>query len=85
MTPKESTLTSLDDSIDELKKSIESVNDPKLKKELEKTLSNLVKARGKMNPCKPMGSIYVALLPFIIIFVMIGGYYFARRERAAQK
>ncbi|MEW6708977.1 MAG: hypothetical protein AB1403_04075 [Candidatus Riflebacteria bacterium] len=85
MTPKESTLTSLDDSIDELKKSIESVNDPKLKKELEKTLSNLVKARGRMNPCKPMGSIYVVFIPFIIIFVMIGGYYFARRERTTQK
>ncbi len=81
MTPKESTLSSLDNSIEELKKSIDSVNDPALKKDLEKTLNSLIKARGKMNPCKPIGSIYMVIIPFVIIFVLIGGYYFARKER----
>jgi hypothetical protein len=84
MTPKESTLSSLDNSIEELKKSIESVNDPVVKGDLEKTLNNLKKARAKMSPGKPMGSIYVALIPFIIVFVLVGGYYFSRRERYGQ-
>lgn len=82
--PRESTLSSLDNSIEELKKSITSVSDPALKKDLEKTLNSLMKARGKMNPGKPMGSIYMVIIPFVVIFVMIGGYYFARKERCGQ-
>jgi hypothetical protein len=85
MPPRESTLSSLDISIEELKKSIASVSDPALKKDLEKTLNNLMKARAKMNPGKPMRSIYFAIIPFVAIFVMVGGYYFSRRIRSGQK
>ena len=80
MTPKESTLSSLDNSIEELKKSIDTVSEPSLKKDLEKTLNNLMKARAKMNPCKPVSGFYLIIVPFVLIFVMIGGYYFARKE-----
>jgi hypothetical protein len=85
MTPKESTLSSLDNSIEELKKSIDSINDPSVKKDLEKTLNNLMKARAKMSPCKPVRSIYFVIIPFVAIFVMIGSYYFARKERNGAK
>lgn len=85
MTPKESTLASLDNSIEELKKSINSVSDPTVKRDLEKTLNSLVKARAKMNPGKPMGSIYFAIIPFIIVFVLLGGYYFAKKEKISGK
>lgn len=82
MTPKESTLASLDNSIDELKKSIDSVNDTAVKKDLEKTLNNLKKARAKMTPGKPMGSLYVAIIPFIIVFLLLGTYFFTKRNNA---
>lgn len=85
MTPKESTLASLDNSIEELKKSINSVSDPAVKKDLEKTLSSLIKARAKMTPGKPMGSMYFAIIPFIMVFVLLGGYYFARKEKLCRK
>jgi hypothetical protein len=80
MTPKESTLASLDNSIDELKKSIDSVNDTAVKKDLERTLNNLKKARDKMTPGKPMGSLYVAIIPFIIVFLLLGTYFFTKRN-----
>lgn len=78
MTMKESTLESLDNAIAELKNSIKSVSDAEVRKELEKTLKNLVKAREKMNPAKPFTSFYVVALPFVLIFVMTGIYYFSR-------
>ena len=80
MTPKESTLSSLDNSIEELKRSIDSVSEPSLKKDLEKTLNNLMKARAKMNPGKPVSGFYMVIIPFVLIFVLVGGYYFARKE-----
>lgn len=81
MTPKESTLASLDNSIEELKKSINSVNDPVVKKDLEKTLNNLMKAREKMGPARQVKSVYFALIPLVAVFVLLGGYYFARKEK----
>lgn len=78
MTMKESTLESLDNAIAELKNSIKSVSDAEVRKELEKTLKNLVKAREKMNPAKPFTSFYVVALPFVLIFVLTGIYYFSR-------
>lgn len=81
MTPKESTLTSLDKSIEELKSSIEGVSDPAVRKDLEKTLNNLKKARARMNPAKPVRSIYSVIMPFVAVFVLVGAYYFACRER----
>lgn len=81
MTPKESTLSSLDSSIEELKKSIATVKNSALKKNLEKTLNNLVKAREKMNPNKPNSNIYMVIIAFVIIFVLIASYYFAQKER----
>ncbi len=81
MTMKESTLESLDNAIAELKSSIKNVSDSDVRKELEKTLKNLVKAREKMNPAKPFTSFYLVSLPFVLIFVLTGIYYFSRLIR----
>lgn len=78
MTMKESTLESLDNAIVELRNSIKNVSDPEIRKELERTLKNLLKAREKMNPAKPFTSIYVVAVPFVLIFAMTGIYYFLR-------
>lgn len=78
MTVKETTLESLDKAIIELRNSINSISDTEVRKELEKSLKNLLKAREKMNPAKPFTSLYVVALPFVIIFVMTGIYYFSR-------
>lgn len=76
---RETSLASLDEAIAELKTSIKSVSDTEVRKELEKTLKNLARAREKMNPAKPFHSIYVVAIPFVLIFVMIGAYYFSRQ------
>ncbi len=78
MTMKETTLESLDNAIAELKNSIKSVSDNEVRRELEKTLKNLVKAREKMNPARSFSSVYMVTLPFVAIFVMLGAYYFSR-------
>jgi len=78
MTPKETTHESLDTAISELKKSINNVSDTEVRKELEKTLKNLVRAREKMNPARPFTAHYIVALPFVIIFMLIGGYYFSK-------
>lgn len=78
---KESTLESLDKAIAELKNSIQSVSDNEVRKELEKTLKNLVKAREKMNPARSFTSAYVVAALFVAIFVMLGAYYFSRLMR----
>ncbi len=75
---KETTLDSLDKAIAELKISIKNISDNEVRKELEKTLKNLIKAREKMNPGKPMVSFYMVSIPFIFIFVLTGIYYFGR-------
>ncbi|NCB37954.1 MAG: hypothetical protein EOM80_04220 [Erysipelotrichia bacterium] len=77
---KETTLASLDEAITELKTSIKNVSDVEVRKQLEKTLKNLIRARERMNPAKPFSSFYVVALPFIAIFVMIGSYYFSRQH-----
>ncbi len=78
MTMKESTLESLDKAIAELKTSIKDVSDTEVRKELEKTLKNLIKAREKMNPAKPFTSFYLVAVPFVLIFALTGIYYFVR-------
>lgn len=78
MTPKETTLESLDTAIAELKKSIDNLSDADIKKELEKTLKNLLRAREKMNPTRPFTSHYIVALPFVLIFTLIGIYYFSK-------
>jgi len=78
MTPKETTLESLDAAIAELKKSIDNVSDTEVKKELEKTLKNLLRAREKMNPVRPFTGHYVVALPFVLIFALVGIYYFSK-------
>ncbi|MBU1106528.1 MAG: hypothetical protein KKB51_07690 [Candidatus Riflebacteria bacterium] len=78
MTPKETTLESLDTAISELKKSVDNVSDADVRKELEKTLRNLVRAREKMNPARPFTAHYVVALPFVLIFMLIGVYYFSK-------
>jgi flagellar biogenesis protein FliO len=75
---KESTLESLDKAIAELKTSIKDVSDTEVRKELEKTLKNLIKAREKMNPAKPFTSFYLVAVPFVLIFALTGIYYFVR-------
>ncbi len=47
---RETSLASLDEAITELRTSIKNVTDAEVRKELEKTLKNLMKAREKMNP-----------------------------------
>jgi len=81
MTMKESTLESLDKAIAELKNSVKSVSDNEVRKELEKTLKNLTKAREKMNPARSFSSVYLVAAPFVVIFVMVGAYYFSRLMR----
>ena len=76
MTLKETTLASLDNSIAELRKSIEEISDPRTKKELEKTLKNLIKAREKMNPARHFSMLYFVLVPMVFVFVMLGICYF---------
>jgi hypothetical protein len=78
MTPKETTLESLDTAIAELKKSINNVSDAEVRKELEKTLKNLVRAREKMNPARPFTAHYIVALPFVLIFVLLGIYHFSK-------
>lgn len=78
MTPKETTLESLDAAIAELKKSINNISDADVKKELEKTLKNLLRAREKMNPARPFTAHYIVALPFVLIFTLIGIYYFSK-------
>lgn len=75
---RETSLASLDEAIIELKTSIKSVSDTEVRKELEKTLRNLARARERMNPAKPFSSIYVVALPFVLIFAMVGVYFFSR-------
>lgn len=75
---RETSLASLDTAISELRTSIKNVSDAEVRKELEKTLRNLMKAREKMNPAKPFSSFYVVTIPFVIIFAMVGVYYFSR-------
>lgn len=75
---RETSLASLDEAISELRTSIKNVSDAEVRKELEKTLKNLMKAREKMNPARPFSSLYVVTLPFVVIFAMVGIYYFSR-------
>ncbi len=75
---RETSLASLDEAISELRSSIKNVSDGDVRKELEKTLKNLMKAREKMNPAKPFSSFYVVTIPFVVIFAMVGIYYFSR-------
>ena len=75
---RETSLASLDEAISELRTSIKNVSDTEVRKELEKTLKNLMKAREKMNPARPFSSLYVVTLPFVVIFAMVGIYYFSR-------
>lgn len=76
---RETSLASLDTAIAELKTSIQNVPEGEVKKELEKTLKSLVKAREKMNPSRPFSSLYVVVAPFVAIFVLVGIYYFSRQ------
>ena len=75
---RETSLASLDEAICEWQASIKNVSDSDVRKELEKTLKNLMRAREKMNPAKPFSSFYVVTLPFALIFALIGVYYFSR-------
>ncbi len=75
---RETSLASLDEAISELRNSIKNVSDAEVRKELEKTLKNLMKARERMNPARPFSSFYVVTIPFVIIFAMVGIYYFSR-------
>lgn len=77
MTLKETTLAGLDSSIAELRSSINNISDPEIRKELEKTLKNLIKAREKMNPSRHFSMFYFILLPFVIVFAICGIYYFS--------
>jgi Cu/Ag efflux pump CusA len=74
---RETSLANLDEAIIELRNSIKNVSDAEVRKELEKTLKNLMKAREKMNPSKPFSSLYVVAIPFVVIFAMLGVYYFS--------
>lgn len=69
-------MESLDTAIAELKTSVASVPDVGVRKELEKTLKNLKRAREKMNPPTHLRSYYIIAIPFVIIFIMTGIYYF---------
>ncbi len=82
---RETSLASLDNAIAELRTSIKNVSDVEVRKELEKTLKNLMKAREKMNPSKPFSSFYVVTIPFVIIFAMVGVYYFSRMAGKCSK
>ncbi|MDD3145815.1 MAG: hypothetical protein PHD82_00815 [Candidatus Riflebacteria bacterium] len=75
---RETSLASLDNAITELRTSIKNVSDTEVRKELEKTLKNLMKAREKMNPARPFSSLYVVTIPFVVIFALVGIYYFSR-------
>ncbi len=74
---RETSLANLDEAIIELRNSIKNVSDTEVRKELEKTLKNLLKAREKMNPAKPFSSLYIVAVPFVVIFTMLGIYYFS--------
>ena len=67
MTPKQSTLAELDVSINELKKSIDNVDDTKVKKELDKTLKRMIKARNKINPSSSFSFLYIVAFSFFLI------------------
>lgn len=85
MTLKETTLASLDSSIAELKNSINNISDPEIRKELEKTLKNLIKAREKMNPARHFPMLYVVLLPFVVVFAICGIYYFSHHKPGSNR
>ncbi len=82
---RETSLASLDEAITELRTSIKNVTDAEVRKELEKTLKNLMKAREKMNPTRPFSSLYVVIVPFVAIFAMIGAYYFLHAGKCADR
>jgi len=82
---RETSLASLDEAITELRTSIKNVTDAEVRKELEKTLKNLMKAREKMNPTRPLSSLYVVIIPFVAIFAMIGAYYFLHAGKCADR
>lgn len=67
MTPKQSTLEELDCSINELKKSIDNIGDQKVKKELDKILKRMLKARNKINPSSGFSFVYMVAFSFFVI------------------
>lgn len=76
-------LENLETALHELKKSVKEIGHKKTRFKIEKIISAIEESKSKITNPKPRRTFkpfYLALIPFVIIFLAIGIYYFSQHK-----